>query len=285
MRRIVILAVVAALAVPACTPESPSPPPKPSPVAFHPTTAPVRWSGFETNGQSLHLATGEEMVIENARDMVISRDGHRIAYLDTSGKRYVALDLRDGRSRHLTRPLTAAEMDERRPGLRPLAASGDGRFFAAAIYARASTIVTDFETGAARTIPKLCVLFGLTSATVIGARECGWDGDIVAIDVKGRAKHVGEYLNANHVMSLSPDGTLLMGCHGLIAFYDAKTGARVRDFPTPGCGEEAQWLDDRHVIIDSTSGFLIVDVTTGALTRARGVPARARTSFGMLPVP
>ncbi|MFF3670016.1 hypothetical protein [Microtetraspora malaysiensis] len=277
-----ILAVVAALAVSACTPESPSPSPEPSPVAFHPTADPVRWSGFALNGQSLHLATGEEMVIENARDMVISRDGHRIAYLDTSAKRYVALDLRDGRSRHLTRPLTAAETDGQRRRPRPLVASGDGRFFAVAIHMRASTVVTNFETGAARTIPKLCVLFGLASATVVGARECGWDGGIVAIDAKGRAKHVSEYLNANHVMSLSPDGTLLMGCHGLIAFYDAKTGARVRDFPTPGCGEEAQWLDDRHVIIDS-----IVDVTTGALTRARGVPARLdpRTSFGTLPVP
>ncbi|MEU7745416.1 hypothetical protein [Nonomuraea sp. NPDC049158] len=63
-----------------------------------------------------------------------------------------------------------------------------------------------------------------------------------------------------------------MGCQDLITFWDATTGAPIRDFPTP-CGDEvAQWLDDRRVIMDSNHGFLIIDVRTGALTRAPDLP-------------
>ncbi|MEV6154429.1 hypothetical protein AB0L53_29170 [Nonomuraea sp. NPDC052129] len=214
------------------------------------------------------------MLIKNAdQEIVVSLDGHRLAYLDFATNQYVALDLRDGRSRPLTRRLTAAELDRQSPGPTPLAVSADGRLFAAAIVAEKRMIITDFETGGTRTIPRLCVVFGVTRDKIVGSRECHWDGAIISVDKRGKARTVSEYINANSVKSLSPDGKLLMGSHGLITFWDATTGARVRDFPTPGGGELAQWLDDRRVIVDSTRGFLIIDVRTGALSRAADLPA------------
>ncbi|WP_433510433.1 hypothetical protein ACQP2T_42120 [Nonomuraea sp. CA-143628] len=270
MKRAVILLV---LALAACTPE-PSAPPEKGVVAFHPTTAPIRWTDFAEGGLSLHLATGEDILIKDAdREIVVSIDGHRLAYLDSATNQYVALDLRDGRSRPLTRRLTAAELDRQSPGPTPLAVSADGRLFAAAIAAEQRMIITDFETGGTRTIPKLCVVFGVTRDKIVGSRECGWDGAIISVDNRGKARTVSEYINAERVKSLSPDGKLLMGCHGLITFWDATTGARVRDFPTPGCGELVQWLDDRRVILNSIRGFLVIDVRTGALTKAPGLPA------------
>ncbi|MEU7827439.1 hypothetical protein [Nonomuraea sp. NPDC049129] len=277
--------ILLVLAVAACTPQ-PSAPPEKGVVAFHPTAAPIRWTDFAEGGRSVHLATGEDMLIKNAdQEIVVSLDGHRLAYLDSATNQYVALDLRDGRSRPLTRRLTAWELDRQSPGPTPLAVSADGRLFAAAVVAEKRMIITDFETGGARTIPKLCVVFGVTRDKVVGSRECHYDGAIISVDNQGKARTVAEYIDADDVKSLSPDGKLLMGCHGLITFWDATTGARIRDFPAP-CGDEvAQWLDDRRVIVDSTRGFLIIDVRTGALTKAPDLPDHLdhRMVIGVVP--
>lgn len=107
----------------------------------------------------------------------------------------------------------------------------------------------------------------------------------VSVDNWGKIRTASEYINVNGVKSLSPDGKLLMGYRGPITFWDAAIGARVRDFPTPGGGEVVQWLDDRRVILDSTRGFLIIDVRTGALTRAPDLPDHLdhRMVIGVVP--
>ncbi|WP_327590172.1 hypothetical protein OHA25_26500 [Nonomuraea sp. NBC_00507] len=241
---------LAALLLTACSsaaPEDPSP--------FAPTQSPVRW--VRTSGIA-RLASGQDVAIPNvAKVVAVSRDGHRIAYIDDVSDRYIALDLRTGQIRKLNaKPVGRVMAHEPH-----LAISGDGVFFATSPAEVAETTITNFDTSETRIIKNVCRLYGVTASGVLGTRDCEGDSDLRWVS-PGKKPRVFEFLNRNDGPSLSPDGKVI-AVRGF-TLIDFATGKAVRDFPIPAT---EQWLDADHLLARTGNGYYAADIGTGTLTK------------------
>ncbi|WP_433354836.1 hypothetical protein ACQP25_14220 [Microtetraspora malaysiensis] len=241
---------LAALLLTACSSPAPE-----GPRPFAPTQSPVRW--ISTSGIA-RLASGQDVAIQNVRKIVgVSRDGHRVVYVDDAFGHYVALDLRTGQIRQLNaKPAGRVREDEPH-----LAVSGDGTFFATSPEAVAETTITNFDTGETRIIKNVCRLYGVTSSGVLGTRHCEGDSDLRWVS-PGKKARVFEYLNRNDGPSLSPDGKFI-AVRGF-TLIDFATGEAVRNFPIPAT---EQWLDADHLLARTHNGYYAADIRTGSLTK------------------
>ncbi|MFF4418083.1 hypothetical protein ACFYY8_36625 [Streptosporangium sp. NPDC001559] len=208
--------------------------------------------------------------IDGDPDMVefaISRDGHRVAYLDAQSYRFVAMDLPTGKTRALTPPLSGEELGK----WTDLTVSPDGRSFAVSLQGYPKTILTDFETGRTREIPGVCVVHGLTATAVVGNRWCrhgglGRPNRLFVTHDDGSVKPLDDPENDQVDIGLAPDGVTFSAGGRL---YDVETGERLGPLPVPRSSRAIAWLDGRHVLAKAGEHYYVVDVSDGTKNMVR----------------
>ncbi|WP_127938928.1 hypothetical protein [Nonomuraea polychroma] len=208
-------------------------------------------------------AATEIFGIDGDKDKVefaISRDGHRVVYLDAPSYRFVAMDLRTRKTRALTPPLSGEELGK----WVNLASSPDSRWFTVSLMGNAKTILTDFDTGQAREIPNVCVVHGLTAKLLVGNQWCrhgeGGIPNRVVVREDGSVKPLDDLQNEHVDIGLAPDGVTFSAGGNL---YDVETGERLGPLLLPPSSRAVAWLDGSHVLAEEGERFHVVDIVNG----------------------
>ncbi|MBB5079530.1 sigma-70 region 4 domain-containing protein [Nonomuraea endophytica] len=189
-------------------------------------------------------------------DIAISRDGHRVAYLSSAERRYIAADLRTKKKVYLTPELTPAQMREY---LR-VRISPEGGLFT--VEGNGKSLRTDFDSGITSPVPATDRL----------------------------PEKVSDKLETDYyTWADSPDGKRSAGIDsehsksGTLDILDSRTGKLLNRHPLPSLGgatesEALGWVNDDEVAILMTAGtdflgWFRVDAKTGRLVRMAGIPS------------
>jgi hypothetical protein len=245
--------------------------------------------GSDSGVVTIAQAATEIFGIDGDKDRVefaISRDGHRVVYLDAPSYRFVAMDLPTRKTRALTPPLSGEELGK----WANLASSADGRWFTVSLMGNAKTILTDFDTGQAREIPNVCVVHGVTAKLLVGNQWCrhgegGIPNRVVVVRENGSVKPLDDLQNEHVDIGLSPDGVTFSAGGNL---YDVETGQRLGPSPLPQSSRAVAWLDDSRVLAKDGESYHVVNIVTGTQDevdneRPPGLEFAERLSSGRLP--
>ncbi|MEU4324519.1 hypothetical protein [Nonomuraea dietziae] len=217
-------------------------------------------------------AATEILGIDGDKDRVefaISRDGHRVVYLDAPSYRFVAMDLRTRKTRALTPPLSGEEVGK----WVHLASSPDSRWFTVSLMGNAKTILTDFDTGQVREIPNVCMVHGVTAKLVVGNQWCrhgdgGIPNMVIVVRQDGSVQPLDDDLQNEQVgIGLAPDGVTFSAGGNL---YDVETGQRLGPLLLPPSSRAVAWLDDSHVLAEEEERYHVVDIVTGTQDEVDG---------------
>ncbi|MFB9889278.1 sigma-70 family RNA polymerase sigma factor [Planobispora takensis] len=212
--------------------------------------------------QSLEYGDGAHRTLSP----VISRDGHRVAYLSAADLRYVAHDLTTGTRRYLSPALTPADV-ERGPSV---SVSGDGRRFT--VDLATGRLRTDFATGSA-------------SRPAPGDRT---PAEEAADWLRTRYPAWKDSPSGRYAAAVAQGDT---GGEGVLHIVDATARRVFKRLPLPSSGsgvtgEVVGWLNTREVVIaltgGDTAGLYRIHAVSGQYRRLPDLPAADRIALGAL---
>ncbi|WP_066942276.1 hypothetical protein [Microtetraspora fusca] len=227
--------------------------------------------------------------------LLVSPDGHHLAYFSKTRRRFVGWDLPDARLLDLSPKLDARALGD----FRSLHVSPDGGYFAVAFGEPNSRVMlTETSSGRTTTIQGFCGVIGM-SRQAMGVLGCSPverddpDEDIVTL-IDKQGKVLGEWTGDYAADGLSPDGRVIVEIRSedtseknVLVVHDARTGRVMERHPLRLLSEENTpygygWLDDHEYVVKAEApegagsfGFYAVDVRTGKSHRIRDFPLNA----------
>ncbi|MEV0973692.1 hypothetical protein [Microtetraspora glauca] len=234
----------------------------------------------------------------SARSMplLVSPDGHHLAYFSKTRRRFVGWDLPAARLLDLSPKLDAWALDD----FRSLHVSPDGGYFAVAFGGPDSRVLlTETSLGRTTTIRGFCGVIGVSGQAmgVLGCSQVEQDDPdeevVTLIDTQGKV--LGKWTGSYATDGLSPNGRVIVEIRNedtsgkdVLVIHDARTGRVVKRHPLRLLPEENDaygygWLDDYEYVVEAETpegagsfGFYAVDVRTGKSHRIRDLPLNAQ---------
>ncbi|MGI5485358.1 hypothetical protein [Microtetraspora malaysiensis] len=245
-------------------------------------------AGFFDAVSAAQVADGRGLSVP----LLVSLDGHHLAYFSKTSRRFVGWDLPAARLLDLSPKLDARALGD----FRSLHVSPDGGYFAVAFGGPNSRVLlTETSSGRTTTIQGFCGVIGVSRQAmgVLGCSPVEQDdpneGIVTLIDKQGKV--LGEWAGNYAHDGLSPDGRVIVEIRSeetsgkdVLVVHDARSGRVVERHPLHLLSEENTpygygWLDDGRFVIKAETpegsesfGFYAVDVHTGKSGRIRELP-------------